>query len=169
MKDDKWRVLAGLNIRYGAHMGKYERRVWDAYCEQLKDIPDQIYYDVPLGTELNNWKDVRTGKKHHRDPWANWRCDAVMVYKDRIIVVEVKNRANLQALGQLFAYPTLFEMTYPMDIPVLPLLVAAQIPLPIYGLLKHFEIGCDQVEIAHGEAVAPTYPLFDQAKEKETG
>jgi len=92
-----------------------------------------------------------------------------MVYKDKIVIVEVKNRANLQALGQLFAYPVLFAQTYPMELPIFPLLVAAQIPLPIYGLLQHFGIGSDEVKIDSGEADRKTYPLFDGEKMKEVG
>jgi hypothetical protein len=129
-------------------MGKHERFVWDCYCNHLDPVPQQVYYDISLGTAEYKWKNTKTHQKWGRDPWESWRADAMMIYPDRIIMVEVKNRANVGALGQLMAYPLLYQISHELDMPLVPRLVARIVPLPL-------QIVLDQLEIEWVEVVTP--------------
>lgn len=164
MNNDGWQTLNGLNQRFGAHMGKYERKVWEQYCKEIEEVPKQIYYDVLIGNKEVNWVDSRNNRMHHRDPWSNWRIDAVMVFRDRIVLVEVKHRANLQGLGQVISYPILFSKTYQVDLPVCPLLVAAQIPLPLVEVFNTLEIDYYQVHLKHYNAKSSQIEELDFAR-----
>lgn len=51
------------------------------------------------------------------------RIDCVGFRPDRIDIIEVTQRADLKALGQLFAYPTLYLQTFKPTLTVFPVLV----------------------------------------------
>ncbi|MFY9259915.1 MAG: hypothetical protein WAO71_05325 [Gallionella sp.] len=52
------------------------------------------------------------------------RIDAVGYTSSSIHIIEITQVAGLKALGQLTAYPTLFALKYPTNLPIIALLVA---------------------------------------------
>lgn len=92
--------------------------------------------------------DIHVG--HGRDPGDNFphtirqmgitlsqrRIDCIGVSPGRIDIIEVTAQAGLTALGQLIAYPRLYEDTYSPDRPVYPVLVAYEFAADIEALFE---------------------------------
>ena len=92
-----------------------------------------------------------------------------MAYDDRLVLVEVKHSANISAIGQLVAYPMLFKESYKPELPVVPVLVAAFIPLPLRFVLDTMEIQYIELKTAHDYGVGPQIPDLFVPEESTKG
>jgi len=94
------------------HMKAHESAIWERFLEVAPWTVRSIRYDVRLGRGA----EAPAGSPDwvQRMVWAlsTKRVDAVVETQDATILVEVKDRASLSAVGQLLGYLALYVEQY---------------------------------------------------------
>lgn len=68
------------------------------------------------------------------------RIDCVGFSADRIDIIEVTPKAGLTALGQMIAYPMLYDATFPQDLPIFAVLVTHEFAPDIQSIFDAIKI-----------------------------
>ena len=104
--------MGRVRARY-PHMKPGEAAIWERFAKILPFPAESIRFDVrlgggtPLGAEVEDW--VR------RMVWAlsTKRVDVLIENRREVVLVEVKERAAMSAVGQLLGYLVLFREQFP--------------------------------------------------------
>lgn len=128
-----------MPVKY-AHMLPREVQIWDAFLDQF-GLPDgEVDYDVHLGEGAPV------------DPaWPVWmfamvrslsthRVDVVVERPDEVVIVELKGRAGMGAVGQLLGYEALWLQQEGTDRPVRLLLVCESMEEDMRVVFAFYEI-----------------------------
>ena len=111
------------NKRY-THLPKQDHPVWERFLNSPANIYTHFEYDVHVG-------DGRDPGQIHTDDirklavmLSQRRIDAIGYHKDHLGLFEVTRTAGLKALGQLIAYPVLYQLKYNPELAIKPILIA---------------------------------------------
>lgn len=85
-----------------------------------------IEYDVHVGDGRDPGTEFNDNMRRMAMTLSQRRIDVVGFTPDHIDIIEVTQVAGLKALGQLTAYPRLFQYTHRPDLPLRPVLVARE-------------------------------------------
>lgn len=90
------------------HMKQHEGEIWERFLKRIPWTPVTIKYDVRLGEGVPVAPE--TPEWVARMAWAlsTKRVDVMVETRNEWIIVEVKQRAGLSAVGQLLGYLSLF-------------------------------------------------------------
>jgi len=118
-------------------MGMRETACWDWWWGENCTFYERVGPDAMVG-ELS---DPAVGRSNR----SNYRIDAVVGNGPDVTIIEVKDSANMTAIGQLVGYSTLFRRCYAGADRIRLLLLALRVPLPIRTI-------CDDLGIGWAEA-----------------
>jgi hypothetical protein len=111
-----------MNERY-THLLPDDVALWSDYLATFPNQWKQIDYDVRVGDGRDPGSEYQDNIRHMAIQLSQRRIDAVG-YTDRdITIIEISVAAGLTTLGQLSAYPHLFQSTYNPTLPLKLLLV----------------------------------------------
>jgi hypothetical protein len=111
-----------MNERY-THLLQPDVELWSDYLATLPNPWKQIDYDVRVGRGRDPGNEFDDNIRQMAIQLSQRRIDAVG-YTDRdITIIEISMAAGLATLGQLTAYPHLFQTTYNPTLPLKLLLV----------------------------------------------
>jgi hypothetical protein len=122
------------------HMMPEDVPVWDRWLQS--QVPDwtEILYDVKVGRGVDTPEDYPEPYASMAAVLSKKRIDAVLVYPDQHIIVEVKKLADWKAIGQLMGYPVLYERYLEPGVPIIPLLIAESLTLDLQDILEYYDL-----------------------------
>lgn len=109
------------------HMMPEDVPVWERWLAKHGTQYDTFLYDIRVG---NGIEPPPIGDPSHRSMWADLtkkRIDVIARTLTTDLIIEVKDKIGFTALGQILAYPVLYEISPGQDRDVQILLVAAEI------------------------------------------
>ncbi len=124
-------------------MGMIETQVWNAWLTRYSHLYLRVSNNVPLWWQIPP-EQTRPGEKQfaNLNP-PDYRIDAVAWNGQVCDIIEVKDTANLTAIGQLLAYRILFERTYFGYSKLCLLLVCKRIRPSLLSVCRMLEIWVD--------------------------
>jgi len=146
MTDDQ--LIKFYERTYGpfVHMSELDKAIWLRYLMQGGTILAPFRYDVNVGDGVDmgpgaNGFEVRTAYA-----LTTKRIDVLALKGSTIVVIEVKQRAGLGAIGQLIGYRDLFMRQFPDRTIVEMLLVTDTLQPDMVHLLaqnniQYYEVG----------------------------
>lgn len=117
------------------HLLKEDVELWQQFLDSPHNIYDRYDYDIQVGDGRDPGQDF---PEHIRDMALNIsrrRIDAIGFQPNAITIIEISISAGLTQLGQLQAYPCLYQITYSPKLPLKRLLVAQSIQTDIEPVL----------------------------------
>ena len=123
-----------------AHMKVDEAAIWERFLVQLPWRVLAIEYDLRLGDGV--LMPLETPEWVRKMAWAlsTKRVDAMIETRNEFIIVEVKGRAGLSAVGQLLGYLSLFTRQYKPQKRVKLVLVCEEIAPDVAPVLREYGI-----------------------------
>lgn len=121
------------------HLLQPDIDLWKRY---LADDPDNFIdydYDVRVGAGRDPGSAAPENIRKMSLDLSQRRIDAIGYKADSLTIIEITLSAGLRAIGQLVAYPTLFNITHNPTQPIAVLLIAEEIQtdmLPVIEVLK---------------------------------
>ncbi len=101
-----------VKARY-PHMKPGEAAIWERFSQRLPWPAESIRYDIRLGKGVP--LPIDTEAWVSRMVWAlsTKRLDVLVETRREVVLVEVKERAAMSAVGQLLGYLVLFRDQFP--------------------------------------------------------
>ena len=94
------------------HMKEYEGLVWERFLARMPWEVVRMAYDVRLGEGARVAEGVPDWVRRMAWALSTKRVDVLVETPREFIIVEVKARAALSAVGQLLGYLVLFQQQY---------------------------------------------------------
>lgn len=113
--------------RYFPHLLDPDIDVWEEFLAKYKPEYDAFDYDVRVGTGRDPGTIVEDKYRRLGIELSKRRIDAVGHRSGGIDIIEITVYADLKALGQLMAYPELYQQTFATTLPLRPVLVCREI------------------------------------------
>ena len=109
-------------LRY-PHLRAEESKIWDRFIEKNPQFFKEVIYDARVG-EGRDYSDYPEDKiREDLEHLSKKRIDVVGFQKDDILVIEVKPRASLSAIGQAIGLADLYRAEAPADKRVMPAII----------------------------------------------
>ncbi|MCK5614442.1 hypothetical protein KAR91_71920 [Candidatus Pacearchaeota archaeon] len=109
------------------HLLTADQPVWMRFLAQFGKDFTQFDYDIRVGEGRPAPEGTPAGIQKMSLDISKRRIDAIGFQPDKITVIEITRRAGLKALGQLIAYPILYQNSFSVKLPIMPLLVAEEL------------------------------------------
>ena len=121
-------------------MSPGEEALWDRYLAWSPHVFLKLTYDVHLGDSAPldpTW-----------EPWlvtlvlatSRKRVDAIGETKSEIVIYEVKERAGMNALGQLLCYEALYKEEHKSTKPIRKVVITDRLPPNMAALFPQFNV-----------------------------
>ena len=94
------------------HMKADEQAIWERFLVQLPWRAERIAYDVRLGDGVELPPETQEWVRKMAWSLSTKRVDAMVETRSEFVIIEVKGRAGLGAVGQLLGYLHLFVKQY---------------------------------------------------------
>ena len=94
-------------------MSRVDNELWQKYRTAITDRCQAIYFNVYLGKGVDAGDDFNEKWKEYWIRRTQLRADAIIVYSDRVVVVEFRDRATASVVGRVLAYRTLLLSANP--------------------------------------------------------
>ena len=105
--------MAGrVKARY-PHMKPGEAAIWERFLRRLPWRAKSIRYDVRLGQGVALPTDTEAWVSKMVWALSTKRVDVLVETRREVVIVEVKERAAMSAVGQLLGYLVLFRAQFP--------------------------------------------------------
>lgn len=118
------------------HLLPEDVEIWKSFLELYGDRYVRFDYDIRVGNGRDPGPKVEPPIRQLGIDLSRKRIDAVGTTKTEYHIIEITHTANIRAVGQLFVYPTLYQLTYRPDLPLRPLLVAGSLGTDIKPVLE---------------------------------
>ena len=122
------------------HMLGEDIPIWVRFIRENPDYFDEVEYDVKVGQGVQLPDDWKEKDRKWAKQLTTKRIDVVGFKDDQIVLVEVKVRAMLNALGQLFGYKFLYERENNLSGKTSLLLVAERIGKDDEDVFDHYGV-----------------------------
>lgn len=113
-----------LNKDRYVHMLPDDIIVWEQFLLSPHNIYDHFDYDVRVGDGRDPGPETDEKYRKLGILLSQRRIDVVGFHQTHLAIFEVTREAGLKALGQLTAYPILFQAKYKPNIALKPILIA---------------------------------------------
>ena len=113
-------------MRRYPHLLPQDAALWQFHLDHNPDLYSQIYYDVHVGDGRDPGDSFDPHIRRMAIQLSQRRIDAVAYTPQLIYIIEVTATTGLTAIGQLHAYPTLYQARFHPDRPLSPLLITAE-------------------------------------------
>lgn len=124
-----------MGKRY-AHLLPVDVPVWERYLDLHGSVYDLIEYDVRVGLGREAGPEYRENIRKMALDLSMRRIDAVGHSHGLITVMEITTAAGFKALGQMYAYPILYTLTFMPNFPVRSLLVCESLQSDIWPVYE---------------------------------
>ncbi len=104
---------------------------WTEYLGRNEGLFEEVWYDVHVGRAMPLPPEAPEWMVKVVDGVSRKRIDVVARSGNVLRIIEVKNLANMESLGQVLTYRTLFSNEYEVFGPVLPMVIAMRADLDI--------------------------------------
>lgn len=133
-----------------AHMMPEDIPVWKRWLDTHEHEWERIDYDVKVGEGCTLPDDCPEPFRTQALTLSKKRIDAVLIFPDFHVTIEVKKLASWKALAQTMGYPILYHIAFP-DVPdVKTLLVAEDFTLDMRTIMNRLNIPYEQVPLDPG-------------------
>lgn len=122
------------------HLLKEDALVWQRYLSAESQKYSSIDYDVRVGLGRDPGPRFKSTLRSMAVDLSMRRIDAVGYNSTGIVIIEVTRSAGITAVGQLLAYPILYQQTYFPDRPLSVLLVAEEIQTDLEPVFQQLNI-----------------------------
>lgn len=112
---------------YPPHMAREDFAIWKRWYPTVDPRPIELYFDVGLG---EGREPLDTATPDERELWRHLtqkRADALLVFPDRVHLVELRHAATPNAIGRLLVYRRLLHDDNPFGTPITTELVTDQL------------------------------------------
>ena len=122
-------ILKFYERQYGpfVHMSEPEKAIWLRYLIQGGAILAPFTYDIRVGDGVDMGPDATGFEVRTAHALTTKRIDAIGRRGSTIVIIEVKQRAGLGAIGQVLGYRDLYLHTFGNSTPVEVLLITDQL------------------------------------------
>lgn len=117
------------------HLLKEDIQLWEEFLKSPFNIYNRYDYDIQVGDGRDPGKKYPDHIRVMAINISRRRIDAVGFQPNAITIIEISTSAGLTQLGQLQAYPCLYQITYSPKLPLKRLLVAQAIQTDIEPVL----------------------------------
>jgi len=124
------------------HLLPREVAIWDAYLAEFGLPAGEVNYDVHLAPVDPAWPAWMIVMVH---ALSTHRVDVVVERPDEVIIIEIKTRAGMGAVGQLVGYEALWLQQFGTDRPVRLVCVCEGMEADMQTVFTFYEIvvvGC---------------------------
>lgn len=128
-----------MAVKY-AHMKADEQAIWERFLLQMPWKAVRTEYDLRLGDGVAMPADTPEWVRKMAWSLSTKRVDAMVETRGEFIIIEVKQRAGLSAVGQLLGYLHLFTAQYRPQKRVKLVLVCADMAPDMAGVLSEYGI-----------------------------
>lgn len=108
------------------HLMPLDRAIWERFLDKYQDDFLAVQYDIMLGEGAPAPDNFSESDKRILYYATVKRADCLLILRDKLILVEVKPRLGMAALGQCLAYYLLWRQQYPYSPPVESMWVGEQ-------------------------------------------
>lgn len=88
-------------------MSRVDNELWQKYRLGISNRCEGIYFNVYLGKGVDAGEKVDAKWREYWIRKTQLRADAILVYKDRVVIVEFRDRATASVVGRVLAYRAL--------------------------------------------------------------
>lgn len=88
-------------------MSRVDNILWQKYKPDISDRCEAIYFNVHLGKGIDPGETQDIKWRQYWIQKTQLRADAILVYKDKVKIVEFRDRATASVVGRVLAYRTL--------------------------------------------------------------
>jgi len=99
-------------------MSPKDFEIWKRYLPDIPENYEGVYYNVHVGNGLPIPTNL---PQKYKDFWlekTQLRIDALVVFKDKVWIIEIRDSARSDALGRLLAYDMLYRDDNVFGLPV---------------------------------------------------
>ncbi len=121
--------------RFFPHLLPVDILVWERFLDQFGKAYSKFDYDVRVGDGRDPGDIVPDPIRAMAVKLSQRRIDAVGHTPDRLDVIEITTDAGLTAIGQLEAYPRLYQAKFHPTTPIRPVLVCESIQTDLESTL----------------------------------
>lgn len=100
-------------------MSREDYELWKLYEPGISNSCEAIYFNVYLGDGKDPGENVEEKWREFWTKKTQLRADSVIVFPDKVKVVEFRNQATANVIGRLLAYMHLLRADNPFGRPVL--------------------------------------------------
>ena len=122
------------------HLLPDDIKVWERFLLRYGDEYTHFDYDVRVGYGRDPGPSYDQKMRQMGVDLSQRRIDAVGHKVDHLDIIEITHSAGLTAVGQLLAYPVLYGHMFQPRVPLIPLLVCAEIQSDIERPLTDLHI-----------------------------
>lgn len=122
------------------HLLKEDIELWEQFLDSPHNIYNRYNYDIQVGFGRDPGPNFPINIREMALNISRRRIDAIGFTNNAITIIEISVFAGLTQLGQLMAYPTLYETTYKITLPIKRLLIARAIQTDIEPVLVKHQI-----------------------------
>lgn len=119
------------------------------YSQDDKTPAWTVAYDVHVGTIPDLPPDTPEYLKNDAEALYPFKIDVVVYWPTKTLIVEIKPRASLEAVGQVLGYTALYLRTFPNDPSPQPTIITDTAHLDLPMLCARLEISL--IELDHLE------------------
>ena len=113
-------------LRY-PHLSPEESKIWDRFIEKNPKIFEEVIYDARVG-EGRDYSDYPEDKiREGMEYLSKKRIDVVGLAKELIYVIEIRPKANLNAVGSALGLAELFRDVAPVYKIIIPAIITDEI------------------------------------------
>ncbi|KKM78892.1 hypothetical protein LCGC14_1355360 [marine sediment metagenome] len=122
--------IAEVRLKY-PHMMPEDYATWTEYLGRNEGLLEEVWYDVHVGQAVKVPAGMPDWMSRVADGVSRKRIDVVARSGNVLRIIEVKNLVNMESLGQVLTYRTLFMNEYEVFGPVLAMVVGMTADLDI--------------------------------------
>ncbi len=122
--------IGEVRLKY-PHMMPEDYATWTEYLGRNEGLIEEVWYDVHVGQAVKVPDGMPAWMERVAAGVSRKRIDVVARSGNVLRIIEVKNGANMESLGQVLTYRTLFIKEYEEFGRVLPMVIAMTADLDI--------------------------------------
>ena len=115
-----------MTVHRMTHLLDADARLFQDFLDLNPGRYTQIDYDIHVGTGRDPGEPFEQGLRSMAIHLSQRRIDALGFMPGRIDIIEITLKAGIRALGQLLAYPQLYQFSFSPVMPLHPVLVARE-------------------------------------------
>jgi len=115
------------------HLLPKDIELWKLFLASPANIYDYFDYDVRVGDGRDPGSEFPEDIRSLAVKLSQRRIDAVGHHQTHLAIIEITPSAGLKALGQLSAYPLLYQLKFRPAIPLKPILVTSNMETDVHG------------------------------------
>ncbi|MCK5481449.1 MAG: hypothetical protein KAJ06_09885 [Gammaproteobacteria bacterium] len=131
--------MTGKNRQF-PHLLPGDIPVWERFLVAFPDRYDRIEYDVRVGRGRPAPEGFEPNIRKMAMDLSRRRIDAIGFTGEQIDIIEITRLADLKAVGQLLAYPLLYQQTFNAVSPLHTILVAEELHTDIKQVLDSLPV-----------------------------